>query len=311
MTITSQVLSASEERLFKQCRLAHFMVYDLGYRRVIPGRRLAVGILYHGAIEHAYKTDFASLDATLDHLEALAAERWSAIMAANPSMSGYAEALLTADKDRGMLRSMVAGYWYWRQETGIDDGYATVEVEVSHLIQVPGAVAAIPVRMDLVQRSMETGRLRIVDFKTAKNIPLDMTGYQLSEANGNYQLACLALYDERPTEMAYRFARKIVPSGRSKPPYFAEKIVRLTKNELLYRLKEFKTVAAERFDPNRAVYAQVDNCCGSWRNDFATPCKLIHAGYEIEEALEASAGFQRADAYERYADLEEDNDGSE
>lgn len=303
--ITKPRFSASEERLFKQCRLAHHMQYDLGFTRVIPGRRLAVGILFHDALATLYLSEF-DLQAALDRLNSECDRRWDAILQANPNMSGYAESLLTAEKDRDLLIEMVRGYFAWRNDTGIDEGYDTVEVEVSHLIEIPGAVADIPIRMDLVQRKRSSGRLRIVDFKTARSIPSDMTGYQLAEQNGNYQLACLALFGERPTEMAYRFARKIIPSAKSKPPYFAERILRLTPEELRYRLEEFKTVSAERFDPSRAIYPEPDNCCGSWRNDWAAPCKLVHMGYDPSDALEASPGFARADAYERYADLEED-----
>jgi hypothetical protein len=160
--------------------------------------------------------------------------------------------------------------------------------------------------MDLVQRSKKTGRLRVVDFKTARSIPIDMTGYFMAEQNGNYQLACMAVWGERPTELAYRFARKIVPSKRTKPPYFAEKVIHLTKEELRQRVEIFRTVSEERFDPERAIYPQPENCCGSWKNDWRRPCMLVHAGVDPKTALEESPGYVLADAYQRYDDLEED-----
>ncbi len=296
-------LSASEERSFKTCRLGHHFEYDLGYRLVLPNRKLSTGIIFHEGANAHYNG--LSKSEALAVVSTLCDERWQEILDGNASMSGYTEALLTFEKDRALVAALVGGFIDWLHESGVDDNYETVETEVAHLIEIPGACAVIPIRMDLVQRDLRTERLRIVDFKTCKGFPSDMTGYYMAEQNGNYQLATLAVFDELPTEMLYRFARKIIPSGRSKPPYFKDAPITLTNQELLYRIEEFKKVATERFDPDRAIYPQPENCCGSWKNDWRRPCTLVHQGYSPEQALAEAAGYERSDAYARYDDLKE------
>lgn len=296
--------SASEERAFKTCRLAHYFEYELGYRLKLPNRKLSNGIIFHLGVGAHYE---GHSDAEVRRLiEDESDKRWAEINAANAEMPNYAEALATFQKDREMLLVMVQGYIDWIHQTGLDDQYETVETEVAHEVVIPGAVATIPVRMDLVQRNKVSGRLRLVDFKTARSIPNDLTGYMMSEQNGNYQLATLAVFNELPTEMAYRFARKIIPSGRTKPPYFAERRIHLTKKELLKRIEIFKAVSADRFDPNREIYPQPDNCCGSWKHDWQKPCLRVHGGADPLTALQDSPGYEPSDAYARYHDLEDE-----
>lgn len=304
--VTDTKFSSSEERAFKTCRLAHHFRYDLGYKRVIPNRKLSVGSLVHRGLEARYKgQDFMAIT------EASADQYWQRILAGNADMPGYTEALTNFEKDKELVLAMVKGYDTWAEETGVDDPYETIDVEQSYFVRIPGLPAGIPVRMDLVQRDKRDGSLRVVDFKTARYVPKDFTKFQLAEQNGNYQLAALAIYNERPTELGYRFLRKIIPSGRSKGPYFHEEPILLTKAELNYRVDTLRKIQAERFDPDKEVYAQPDNCCGSWKNDWRNPCMLVHSGYDPEDALEASPGYEKQeDVYDRYDDLEETDNGN-
>ena len=224
---------------------------------------------------------------------------------ANPQLRDYGEALGFFEKDTEMAYAMVAGYPEWAAEEGIDDDWETVGVEDAALIEIPGAYHDLPVRLDLVQRNVDTGELRVRDFKTARGIPKDFTGYQLSEQNGNYCLAASAIYDEMPVEFSYVFLRKVVPSGRTKPPYYHEEIIVRSAGELSFRVEEFKRVSKE-IHGGYQVIAAPDNCCGSWKNDWAPPCVLVHAGMDPEEALEITPGYEKKHSNERYSDLTED-----
>lgn len=153
-----------------------------------------------------------------------------------------------------------------------------------------------------MQRNLKTKRLRIVDFKTAASFSTDNTKYQLSEQNGNYQLGITAVYGERPTELVYREARKMAPitNPRSKPPYFREIPVSLTRAEMQARMEEYIAISKEVTNPDRAIYANPGACCGSWKNDWQTPCIKVHAGMDPLEALETSTKYEPQDPNARY-----------
>lgn len=292
--------SSSEEVAFKTCRLAHHFAYDLGYRPIVTNRKLSVGIGAHLGCEAYYQ------DKTRDEIEAIldnwAEERWAELVAGGKAEDQVVRIEFVSDRD--LVKAMVFGYIDWVAETGVDDDYETVEVEKAHYISFPDCEAVLPVKLDLVQRNLTTGKLRIVDFKTAQNFTTDTTKYQLSEQNGNYSLAIMSVYGERPTELAYRELRKIVPSTRSKPPYFREIRVRLTPEEMLHRAAEYVAVANERFSEDRAIFANPSACCGSWKNDWQQPCLKVHQGMTPLEALESSPRYGPADSYARYSEEE-------
>lgn len=278
------------------------MAYGLGYSRNVAGRKLRTGIAVHRGLEAIYRGD--TIEAALVVVQAELEDQYKTIIA-NPFLRDYGEALGFFEKDTEMALAMVAGYPAWATEEGIDDGWETVSVEESARIEIPGAYHDLPVRLDLAQRSIRTGELRVRDFKTARGIPKDFTGYQLSEQNGNYCLASLAIWEEQPVEFSYVFLRKVIPSGRTKPPYYHEEIIVRSAGELRKRVQGFIDVSTEIHEGYRPIAAP-DNCCGSWKNEWATPCVMIHSGIDIEEALELSPGYEPKHANERYADLEED-----
>lgn len=292
------IFSSSEEVAYKTCKLAHHFEYVLGYRPRTTNRKLSVGITVHAGMELLYK---GGSDAEIEALlKTLADERWAELEAGYSEVP--AEVRMDFIKDRDMVIAMVLGYRGWIAETGLDDDYTTEAIEEHHYIEVPGAPCVLPIKLDLLQRNKRSGKLRIVDFKTAASFSNDTTKYQLSEQNGNYQLGIFALYGERPTELAYRELRKIKPSPRSKPPYYREVRVRLTSNEMKHRLKEYLATANERFG-GRTNYIVVSNpsaCCGSWKSDWQAPCLKVHEGYDPLTALENSPNYHKEDTYARY-----------
>jgi RecB family exonuclease len=294
------VFSSSEELAFKTCRLAHYFAYVLGYAPKLTNSKLSVGIAVHAALEVFYLGGgLADMEARVDRY---AAERWEEIAAAG--LKDDTETHLHYLNDTALVKAMVLGYPDWAAEEGVDEGWKVEAVEDSWLMEVPGAPCLMPVKLDLLQRHESTGELRVVDFKTAKAFKTSTTPYLLSEQNGNYQLSVTARYGERPTQLAYRELRKIVPSNRSKPPYYREVPVMLTAEELVARAEEYVRVATERFsDP--VVYANPSACCGSWKDDWAAPCLLVHQGHDPEEALELTGAFQVTDPYKRYEEDEE------
>lgn len=292
------LFSSSEEYAFKQCRLAHHFRYDLGYTPVITDRKLAVGTGVHIALEVRYRG--GDLDAQLAAVETWTEERWAELEAAGRVEDN--EYRLLWIKDRDLVKHMVIGYDRWVSEEGIDDGYETVAVEEKWYIEVPGAPCVMPVKLDLLQRHTESGRLRIVDFKTRDKFYTDTTSYVMAEQNGNYQLAVFAMFGERPTELAYRELRKMTPetNPRSSPPYFREVLVPLTAEEMVKRAEDYVATALDRFDPERRIYPNPASCCGSWKADYRAPCQAVRMGEDPATALELNPGFTQTDSYARY-----------
>lgn len=285
--------SSSEEVLFKTCRLAHHFKHDLGYAPRVTNRKLSVGIAAHAGVEAYYLgEDWGA--ALAKHSE----ERWQELTEAG--LTDRAEVRTDFIKDRDLASAMVKGYIEWTAEEGLDDDWDVVSVEEQAYVELPYAPCLLPIKLDLLQRHKVTGLLRIVDLKTRKTLTNDLTGYQLAEQTGNYALGILALYGEAPTSVVYREARKIIPSGRSKPPYFQEVAVVITHAELMARYDDYIATAKERFDPDRSIVRNPSACCGSWKNDWQTPCLKVAAGMSPIEALETSTGYASHDPYERY-----------
>lgn len=295
------IFSSSEEVAYKTCKLGHYFEYVLGYGPTLTNRKLSVGIAVHEGLEVLYK---GGTDAEVTaHLLRLSEERWAEIEAAHPN-GVDAETRVEYIRDRDLIIDMVTRYRTWAIESKLDDGYDIVAVEEHHYIEIPGAPCVLPIKLDLLQRSKRTGRLRIVDFKTAASFSQNSAKYQLSEQNGNYQLGIMAVYDERPTELEYRELRKMSPNlnPKSKPPYFRATPIRLTADEMRKRLADYVATANERFaaDPEAVPVANPSACCGSWKNDWATPCLSVHAGTTPLEALELSTKHSKQDTYARY-----------
>lgn len=296
-------LSSSEEVAFKTCRLGHLFQYTLGYGPKVTNRKLAVGIGFHNAMETKYRLE---ADLAQQHLtiEKWAEERIAELAAvADYSAKDWAE----WQADVALLHEMVDGYTEWVNAAKLDDGYETVDVEEKHYITIPGAATVLPIKLDLVQRSLRTERLRIVDFKTRASFSSDTTGYQLAEQNGNYQIGVTAVHGERPTELEYREAKKMSKktNPRSKPPYFRAVPVVLTADEMRARVDEYVLISKEVTDPERLIYANPGSCCGSWKNDWQAPCLKVHGGMDPLEALETSSKYEPRDPNARYNEEEE------
>lgn len=295
-------MSSSEETTFKTCRLAHHFRYDLGWGPIITNSKLSTGTGVHECLE-AYYTDQPWALA----LDAWAAERWDELVEGHGGEDSVpAEARLEFIKAKELIEIMVEGYIDWAEAEGLDDGWEVVEVEEKHYIDV-GAATILPMKFDLLLRHTASGRLRLVDFKTRASFSSDpYTGYQVAEQTLNYAMGVFAMHGQVP-EVEYRELRKVSQKGNSKPPFYRSVILTVTQDEVLTRVEEYKRIAADRVDPDRSIYSNPSACCGSWKNDWAAPCRLVHQGFLPEEALEMSRSkYKPGDAYERYAEEEDE-----
>ena len=289
-------MSSSEETTYKTCRLAHEFGYGLGYSPIFTNRLLSIGIGTHECLEVVYTMGAGAWE---DRLESWSEERWAEIVAAK--LDDRAEVRMDFVKDKAMVKHLVEGYIEWANAEGLDNGWLTLEAEAKHYIDV-GAATLLPMKFDLLQSDLATDELKLVDFKTRKSFSSDTTGYQMSEQTLNYAMGVFAMHGRIPV-VEYRELRKVNrENGNSKPPFFRTVTIRVTEAEMRYRLEEYKRIAAERVDPDRAIYSNPSACCGSWKNDWQGPCLLVHQGYSPKEALEMSSKYAPKDPYERYED---------
>jgi len=299
VAVTLPKFSSSEEVSYKNCRLAHHFEYDLGYRPKLTAWNLSTGIGYHEGMEAYYKGyTMRTVKRTIKRWAEARWQEYEDLMGGAKKVDGGQR--VSYIKQVELVNAMVVGYVKWVNEEGLDEDWETVSVEEKLYVELEGAATVLPMKLDLIQRNRRTERLRTLDHKTRAQFTHDMTPYQLSEQNANYALGVFAAYGEWPTEMAYREARKIVPSNRSKPPYFREILVALTQSEAIARAEEYIIVSNERMNENRAIYANPSACCGSWKNDWRVPCLKVHQGMDPLEALEDSDRFSIQDAYARY-----------
>ena len=295
-TASMPTMSTSEETLLKQCTLAHHFQYVLCYTPDVTNHRLSIGIGAHAGLEAHYRYP-DNPEAVQDTIDRWADDWWKQIEAAGQADDD--ETRVRWVMGRGLVQTMVTGYVQWVQDEGLDDGWDTVAVEQALQVHIPGAKTLLPTKLDLLQQNQNTGQLRIVDHKTCSRLTTNTTRYQLSEQNGNYQLAVYAHYGKRPHGLVYRELRKIVPSARTKPPYFQEVHVRLLAEEMERRAEQYVTASRIRINQHRPLYANPSDCCGSWRNDWQTACLRWHQGQDPLTAIQAG-GYTKTDPYRRY-----------
>lgn len=308
MTQSAEYFSSSEEQLWVNCRLAHQFRHELQFAPRLSNRKLSLGIIFHIGHEAIYKEH--TLPEVLGFVDDAIELRKIEIEKAFAGEQVPADVVVNYAKDTALVRAMVKDYPAWLLESGVDVGYETVAVEQALTVEFPGTPYLFRGKLDLLQRNLTTERLRIVDAKTASSFSDDHTLYELSEQNGNYQLAVLATYDERPTELAYREARKMNPTTnpKSKPPYYREVPIRLTREEMVVRARTFAMNANAAHDPDRDIYPNPGACCGSWKNDWRQPCSRWHQGDDAKTALLESPAFEPRNPYERY-EKEDGKDG--
>jgi hypothetical protein len=290
-------MSSSEEISFKTCRLGHAFGYRLRYAPIVTNRKLSVGIGLHECLEGHYKGEPWKAN-----FHKWAAERWEELVAGG--VSDLAEVKMAFIKDKALVEHLVEGYIEWALVNGIDAGWEVVEVEAKHYIDV-GAATLLPMKFDLLLQHIASGKLKLVDFKTAAGFSENpYPAFQVAEQTLNYAMGVYALYGQIP-EVEYRQLRKVNrDNANSKPPYFRVVNITVTGDEILQRQADYKRIAEERMDPDAAIYANPSACCGSWKNDWQGPCQLVHQGLDPQEALEMSSKYAPKDPYERYEDTE-------
>lgn len=299
----TKFFSTSEEQSWVNCRLGHEFRYGCGYGAKVTNAKLSLGTIYHIGHEKFY-LGFSQDDTLKAVAEAIEARR-------EELEKGYPKGVpadLTVEfiKDSALVTEMVRDYPAWVKESGVDEGFETVSVEEALVVKFPNTDVLFRGKLDLLQRNTTTERLRIVDAKTCKNFTKDPVSYILSPQNGNYQLAVMAVYGERPTEMEYREARKMNPTTnpRSNAPYYQAVPIRLTKEEMSRRAMTYAVNANAATDPDRDIYPNPSACCGSWKNDWQTPCLAWHQGYTPLEALAQSTMFEPRNPNERYEEAD-------
>lgn len=303
MTTSAEYFSTSEEQAWVNCRLGHEFRYGCGYGALVTNSKLSLGTIFH--IGHEYIYNEHPMDEVMGAVADAIEKRRTELETGYPK-GVPADLTVEFIKDSALVTAMVAEYPAWLKATGVDVGFETISVEEALVVKFPNTDILFRGKLDLLQRNTTTGRLRIVDAKTCKHFTTDTTKYTLSEQNGNYQLAVMAVYGERPTEMEYREARKMsaATNPRSKPPYYQAVPIRLTKEEMKRRAMTYAINANAAKDPDRDIYPNPSACCGSWKNDWKQPCSAWHQGNTPLEALEQSSMFAPRDPNERY-NLEE------
>jgi CRISPR/Cas system-associated exonuclease Cas4 (RecB family) len=125
------------------------------------------------------------------------------------------------------------------------------------------------------------GRLRLMEHKTAKDFPSDLS-LQLNQQVSYYLLAANQLFDEQVTQVVYNVIRKMHPK-KARSPIIQRKIVTRTPAELhsakrILARKVFRMLTDRDLDPAPGMH------CG-WQCAYSALCTAEQAGYCTKETI--------------------------
>jgi len=315
-------VSNSELRTFKRCRRKWFLAYyrelRLRYERPVGARPLGTRI--HLALESKANgyDPFKALEMTIDEDRILLTQRQDI------------EALAELEKEAELARIMLEGYFEWRAESGLDQGYTVVGNET--IIEVPfleadvtgGTPVVLVGKIDQrVRREMDQSRF-FRDYKTVGSLTEPLKTLHMDEQMLMYHLLEYLDAARTPDDITelthgglYTMLKKVKRTMRAHPPFFDEVEVRHNEHELrnfMVRVRgEIRDLMELRMNLDYATAGELDEERVAIVNEFAYPnptrdctwdCDFIHVcpmfddGSRLEDAL--STYFTKGDPHDHY-----------
>lgn len=312
-------VSNSELRTFKRCRrkwyLAYYRELRMRYERPVGARPLGTRI--HLALESMGNgfNPFTALQKTIDEDRQLLIDR--------QDIEGLAE----LEKEGELARIMLEGYFEWRAETGLDQGFTVVAnediVEVAFMTAEQLAwdrnVVLVGKLDQRVRRESDQSRF-FRDYKTVGSLTEPLKTLHMDEQMLMYHLLEWLDVDTGNPELThgglYTMLKKVKRSTRSHPPYFDEVEVRHNEHEIrnfIARVKgEIRDIVELRknldymgagttghclLEVNEHAYPNPTRDC-AWDCDFIHVCPMFDDGSRLEDAL--ATYFTQGDPHDHY-----------
>lgn len=181
--------SASSLSLCEQCLYKYYLKYIKHYYPIDSTAQMEIGVLAHASMEN-------KINCIINK------EEFNPLNEINRFKKVYKE-IQEKYLDFDFIPYEEKTELFFKKIKSVEyEGYTPIGTEIRFKIQIHGEdlVGSI----DLLLRNNETGRLKVVDFKTSKN------KFQKKEADESlqhaiYAYACWVMYGEVPTEYEYDF----------------------------------------------------------------------------------------------------------
>lgn len=287
----------SESELWRQCRLKWYLSYYRGF--------LSAGVVpnfWLGTFVHYVLSEWHLGNVTdPEHLFWWITEEWFAehqsetivLSGEELDFDEYEELY----KYQAMGMAMVSGYVEWANRPENQD-FDVIDSELAYFVPMKdndGRPFTIVARFDLLIENSEGIRVR--DFKTAKDFR-DKKSVHTYNQFRRYPWLIKVAHPEWEDEIAgaeWVGLRKIIPSGRSKPPYYDRQPIDLTPEELDQTGREMVAEVTEMLrteqwldddGPVRSVIYPNPTFDCTWKCEYFKNglCRTWRAGQDVTEA---------------------------
>ena len=304
-------VSNSEIKCFKRCRRKWWLTY---YRQLQPmstagdaiGPR-GIGNRVHACLAAFYEPGSLDVAVAMSVHEALVKDDLARLEASGGDLAKYT-------KEADLSCAMLAGYFEWLEDEGVDEGLTVAGVETELQAELPITLArSVTIRGKLdkrVVRDRDGARL-FLDHKTVQEFTTPSRVLHLDEQFLMYELLETLngiAEDDRCDGGLYNMLRKVKRTAGAKPPFYMRLEIRHNIHELrafydrlraelldMYELRE-------QLDAGRteAAYPNPTRDC-SWDCDFFAVCGLLNDPSSDAEFVIGNA-YRVGDPYARYGD---------
>ena len=313
MATARRFVRNSETSLWRECRLKWYLSYYLGFLTDTINPNFWLGTLIHQALSEWY----------LDRVQHPAHYFWWLAEESITQERGFSisidgsdfemDYLADLEKYQKMGVAMLEGYLEWAAEHHSD--FDVLDSELSYFVDLVthhGRPFTFVGRFDMLTEDSEG--LRVQDFKTAK----DFRAIQTVDQDPQFRRYPWMLTEAHP-EWADDVAgsqwiglRKIIPSSRSKPPYFDTVPIDLTSAELAGAKREVVSEVTEMLVVEETLQAGTNTAdviypsptfdC-SWKCQFFKNgmCQSWRAGLDVTEYGKLHGSWNN-DPYAEYKD---------
>lgn len=285
-----QIVSYSELDTFRQCPLKHHLLYGRRWTKPVKkGSALDKGSLYHLVMEDHYHV----IKAYQDKHKGRIPKR----LVAQVLEEAKAQVMLRLLDDKGEFVSDVTELIAWMYEGyvenyGVDPEYRIIAIEHNIVVPLPNELGEdsryhLKMKLDLIVREWETGRLWVWDHKSGTNLPNKMD-LEIDDQFGLYTWGMRKV--GKPVMGSIHSANR---TQRNKGPMTLES--RMGRTYLNRGEKELDNIALDSYyaaraaypdDPNYAAkYSSPDPRSCGWKCDVKEPHLLMRTGRNPDQVM--------------------------
>lgn len=307
--VNVRIGSYSEISSARQCPHKHVLQYQQRWVGEKTSPALARGTHWHNCMELWYQAIQAA-----QKVEGMSAQQ-EILQWARNAIPSYIRDEVSDEKERALLFYMWDGY---QEQWGEDDNWEIIMVEEKVIVPLPTDRGGrsrfrLKFKADVVIRERDTGRVAVIDHKTARNMPNDKE-FSMDDQFGLYVwglrqvgIDCFSAIhsvartfmpapDDRPKDEQGRSLNKDGTVSKQQPA--GSTLEERFKRTRMYRTdKELHSIAVEAYKTLRAVWmggadyrVPGDHC--RYRCEFMETCLAGRKGQD-ERRMLLAGGFRQ------------------